>query len=260
MARTIMLIFLLGSMVGVKAQGFWFEPEYSRALKGDSLRIVIREGEDALGQAVKTTKALRQLGQYRQGKWRDLREDFKEGQYYSLVQWVETGMNIYFLEWKKKENIDSSSFSSFVQFHGLEEFKPKGFQNHWVGKALELDWEGNSRLLVWGGGQAGEEWGRVKGFNLELIPLQNPVLSGKGSLVTFRLMFKGHPLFGAKVLVWNKLKGKIFLQPIYSQKDGTVDIRLGNQGLWIVEVMHALPAGEGSVLRVFQSNVVYFVP
>lgn len=41
--------------------------------------------------------------------------------------------------------------------------------------------------------------------------------------------------------MWNSKNNKVFNQPIYSQQDGSIDVRIFNDGDWMISVVKMVP-------------------
>ena len=69
------------------------------------------------------------------------------------------------------------------------------------------------------------------------IPEKNPIDLKKGDVIRFKILFKGKPLFGANVKVWNRHNHSTSVQNIFSQQDGMIETHVSNPGSWMVSVV-----------------------
>lgn len=91
-----------------------------------------------------------------------------------------------------------------------------------------------SKLLLQVGDVSGSTFRNAVDLPLEIVPLNNPYLAKPGENMNFRLLFNGKPMEFTPLKVWNKKGERVLVQNIYTQKDGTMNTPLSNEGAWMV--------------------------
>ena len=117
-----------------------------------------------------------------------------------------------------------------------------------------------TKLILQVGAATDDTYKKNVGLPLEIIPGKHPSEMKKGDLVQFRIVFNGIPDFGARVYDWNSKDNKVFTQPVYSQQDGTIDVRIFNDGDWMISVVKMIPVSSPTAdWQSFWSSLVFHV-
>jgi uncharacterized GH25 family protein len=103
-----------------------------------------------------------------------------------------------------------------------------------------------------------ETYKKVIGWPVEIIPDRNPMSLKVGDQVRFKILFDGKPIFGVRAKVWNRYDNRTTLQNIYTQQDGTIEVRISSPGPWMVTVMKMIPSKEPGVdWQSYQGSFVF---
>jgi uncharacterized GH25 family protein len=94
-----------------------------------------------------------------------------------------------------------------------------------------------AKLLVQSGKRQDEVYKRKVGLKHEIIPLSNPFGLKSGDYMECRVVFNDEPAAHQLVKVWNFIGNRIFLQNIYTEKDGTMKFPISNAGPWMVSTV-----------------------
>lgn len=128
-----------------------------------------------------------------------------------------------------------------------------------LGESVREERVVGTKLMLQSGTKTDETYKKQTGLSLEITPLQNPYGLVVGEPIKFRVTFKGRPLFGARVNVWNLHNRQVFVQPIYSRQDGTVETTLSRRGVWMVSVRHMVARADSN-WQGFGSTLVFGTP
>jgi uncharacterized GH25 family protein len=96
---------------------------------------------------------------------------------------------------------------------------------------------------IFAAGDATDHVLRSLGARLELVPLRNPMQHRPGESVPVRVLFEGRPLAGALVTGFTREQPERILRA-RTGRDGIAEVRLDRAGLWLLNVVWILPAGE----------------
>ena len=80
------------------------------------------------------------------------------------------------------------------------------------------------------------------GQQLELTPLNNPLLLTPGGALRVRVDFEGQPLSGALVKAWHRHNSQTLIIRTTTGADGVITVNLPYSGAWMVSVVHMVPA------------------
>ena len=80
------------------------------------------------------------------------------------------------------------------------------------------------------------------GQQLELLPLNNPLLLAPGGALRVRVDFEGQPLTGALVKAWHRHNNQTLIIRATTAADGVATVNLPYSGAWMVSVVHMVAA------------------
>jgi uncharacterized GH25 family protein len=76
------------------------------------------------------------------------------------------------------------------------------------------------------------------GYDLEIVPLDNPARLKKGSRAKFRVLYKGQPLAGAQVWAtydyYDYKTLNAHEQELATDSKGEVTFKISNPGVWVI--------------------------
>ena len=90
-------------------------------------------------------------------------------------------------------------------------------------------------------------YGRVAGYPLEFVPLEDPALLAPGAVLPVRVLYRGEPLPGARVHAGSVVGDEEPVEThLESDAAGVIRVRTDRAGLWNVRGIHIVPADAGS--------------
>lgn len=154
--------------------------------------------------------------------------------------------------------LSADAFNAFLKEYGQDEIY---FKRETAGKLQASGKQLQShhiKLLLQVGDSHTDVYKKNTGLPLEIIPENNPYELKAGEMMRFKILYNGKPLFGARVKVWNRKDSRTTLQNIYTEKDGTMETRISAGGVWMVSVVHLVPAADKQVeYRSYWSGLVF---
>lgn len=229
----------------LSAQQFWIEPSSYYAKPGDSISVRFVVGENLNGDAWNLRKErIQKLELFYGNTVQDLLPMVKEGQANHLKFRVgEPGA--YVLKIKTKNSfieLPATNFNAYLKENAMDDAILRRQKTDATTKPGKEFYTRNAKAIIQVGDKEDGGYKKNTALPLEIIPLTNTKDFKEGDAVKFKVMYHGKPLFGARAFVWNNQGVKTYAQPIYSQQDGTIEVRIFNNGLWMISVIQMTPA------------------
>jgi uncharacterized GH25 family protein len=92
------------------------------------------------------------------------------------------------------------------------------------------------------GGQSDASFAVRAGQTLEIVPLADPQRLRPGGALALQVLFKGAPLPGALVNVWNQRGAQLNVLRTRTDDQGRSTTALPWAGVWMASVVHMVPA------------------
>jgi uncharacterized GH25 family protein len=239
----LLLVFVLTS--AVMAHEFWMQPLKYFFAVGEKIVVSIKVGENFLGEGWNLRKdRLVRLKHYALAKEKDLTSTVVEGttDHFTAEASIE-GSNVIVMESNPAFiELEAEKFNEYLKEDGLDDAFNLRVKNDQVDQAGRELYSRHTKLLIQVGEKKTDDWKRVYDLPLEIMPEQNPADLKVGQRISFRMLWEGKPLFGAKVRVWNRYKNRTTMQPIFSQQDGRIETTVSNPGAWMVSVVKMVPS------------------
>ena len=240
---TVFLL-ILGSLVAL-AHEFWMLPSKFFFAAGESLVINFHVGEDFIGEPwnLKKEKIIK-LEHHRPDKVNDLIPAVIEGEKDNLrLTLTEEGTHLIVMQSAPAFiDLEAEKFNAYLKEDGLDEAYSQREKTNTLNKNGKELYARYSKLFVQAGNKTDDTYKKEVGLPLEIMPEQNPYQLKVGSRVSFKILFKGKPVFGARVKVWNRHSNRTVVQNIYSQQDGVIETHISNPGTWMVSVVKMIPS------------------
>lgn len=233
------LFFVLSISTSVLAHEFWLEPETFQTTK-DRVAVEIKVGMNYAGNLWRgRLENLITLSQFHNGKMTSLiSKPLSEPVAQALT--AEPGQYLLGLT---NENsfieLSATDFENYVISEGLEfivEQRKKLGESE--SKGRELYRRCVKTLIQRGEKTDSESYGHIFGFPLEIVALDNPYGSKPQQLLTFKLLFQGQPLSGAKVMVWHEHEDELKRSELRTKADGKITFLYRPEGKWMLSVVH----------------------
>ncbi len=226
------------------AQEFWMMPDKFQYEPGDTIKIRFNVGENFVGETWNLrSERIRSISLHSTSGRTDIRPLAHIGRGDHLkIPALKKGTYLITMEGENAfVELPAERFNAYLKEHALDNIaamRKKANAEDQPGREL---YRRITSLIVQVGDTRDETYRKITGMPVEIIPGKHPSEIRKGDLVPFMILFNGKPDFGARVYVWNSKNNKVFNQPIYSQKDGSIDVRIFNDGDWMISVVKMVP-------------------
>jgi uncharacterized GH25 family protein len=261
--RLIFFVFIIFIPVGLYAQvqPFWLQPDKFSYKTGEELKLNFSTGEDFIAEPIDAKiSSIEKLELHTLEKITDLKTSFKEGKKDNLsVQLSNEGTYIISLQSAPAfVETESVKFNAYLKDNGLDDALHYREQNHQSDiPGTELFTE-CAKLIIQTGGKGDATFKKSTGLPLEIFVEKNPCNIKVGEMVRFKVMFRNKPLFGARVMIWNRADNRTTRQPVYTMKDGTIEARISSNGPWLMTVLTAIPSTEkNAAWQVYRGSLMF---
>jgi uncharacterized GH25 family protein len=243
--KIIVLLLLMTGVVLVQAHEFWMQPIKFFFTPGENAMISFKVGENFTGEPWDLRKSkIIKLEHHQFSKVKDLIPQMAEGEKDNLqITLAEEGTHLVAAQTSHTFiELEAEKFNAYLKEDGLDDAY---YQRE---KTKTLDTSGKelyaryTKLFLQAGKKTDDTYKKQVGFPLEIMPEQDPYQLKVGSRVSFKILFNGKPLFGARVKVWNRHNNRTIMQPVYSQQDGMIEAHISNPGTWMVSVVKMIPS------------------
>lgn len=229
----------------VQAHELWMQPAKFHFAVGENLVVNIKAGENLVGKPWPLEKErLAKLEHHRANAVEDLTDTAVEGEKDHLtVQLNEEGSHLVVLQTHTTFiELEAGEFNASLKEDGLDEAYTQREKTNALDKRGKELYARYSKLFVQAGKKTDNLFKKAVGLPLEIMPEQNPTQLKAGSRVSFKVLFKGKPEFGARVKVWNHYNNRTTMQPVFSQQDGRIEALISSPGMWMVSVVKMIPS------------------
>jgi uncharacterized GH25 family protein len=242
----VMCVLLCGGWLA-QAHEFWMQPLKFYYAVGEQLVVSFKVGENFIGEnwTLKKERLVRiELHQLKGVE--NITALAVEGEKDQLIiplkqeggQVIVMESNTAFAE------LEAEKFNEYLKEDGLDDAFNARAKNDALDVAGKEFYSRHTKLITQTGKKRDDTWKKSFNLPIEIVPEQNPAELKIGSKVSFKVMYQGKPLFGAKVRVWNRYKNRTTMQPIYSQQDGRIEAHISNPGMWMVSVVQMVPSND----------------
>lgn len=230
----------------LQAHEFWMAPSKYYYAPGESLSLDFRVGEDFIGEAWEVKKErFERFEIHQQKNVQDVKSFLKGGdqEAFTFPLSSSEGSHVIVMQTNHAfSELDGEKFNAYLKEDALDEayaYRKKNNQLDKIGKELYARY---SKVIFQVGDKVDDGYKKSTGLPLEIFVEQNPATLKVGNKVSFKLMFEGKPLFGARVSVWNRHNNRTTRQPIFTQQDGRIETHISNPGPWMVSVVKMVPS------------------
>jgi uncharacterized GH25 family protein len=236
----LMLIALLA-----EAHEFWLQPDKFIYNVGEELKINFKVGEDFIGEPWKANSSrIERLELHQLEKTTDLKSSFKEDSTKNLsVILKEEGTHLIVMQSNHAFiELEAEKFNAYLKEDGLDEVLQYRQAHNLMDKPGKETYTRYAKLMVQVGNTKDATFKKSANLPIEIFIEKNPYNIKAGDLVRFKVMFQNKPLFGVRVMIWNRINNRTTKQPVYTMKDGTIEARISNKGSWMVSVVKMIPS------------------
>ena len=240
MLRLLLTFAIVSTFGRAVAQEFWMESRKFLCRKGELVGISFMASENFIDDK----KAIDQgdliaLDHHSLAGVSSLMDKLLDGSTDALrITFAQDGTHLFsFQTGRKPVPWEGEAFDNYLQANGLEQALDQRIRSGIEASNTVEHVTQHGKLLIHVGDVSGSMFRKVTGHLLEIIPVNNPYLAGPGEELKFRILYEGDPLPYSLVRVWNRKQDRVFVQRIYTEKDGTMTTRLSNDGIWMVSVV-----------------------
>ncbi len=243
------------------AHEFWLLPKKFRFKVGEEMQVAFLVGENFQGEPwdlsrhkverleVHTGITVKRLSdKVRPDKGKNLSYTFdREGTHLIALE-----SNFAFIE------LAPDSFRLYLEEDGLENILDERKRTGRTGERAKEFYKRFAKVIVQCGAKLDNSFKRSAGFRYEIFPLANPASLKPGDYMDCQVMWQGKPAAHAMVKVWSHVGNRIFLQNIYTEKDGTIRFPVSSPGPWMVSSVKMIPSeADGADYQSFWASLVF---
>ncbi len=244
--RILAFLFIVGTSIVAQAHEFWLQPLKFVYALNETAQISFRVGEEFLGEPWKVKKErVEQLELHSLSSVIDLKEKLIEEVEKNNLQFPLEQEGTHMLVMRSNNafsDLEAEKFNEYLEEDALDEAYAHRKKTNTLDKNGTELYNRNTKLLLQVGSKTDDTYKKIIGHSVEIIPEQNPFTLKVGDRVSFRILYEGKPLFGAKVRMWNRHDNRTNVQNIFSQQDGVIETHISNKGAWMISVVKMVPS------------------
>jgi len=229
----------------VIAQEFWMMPEKFHYHKGDTLKAKFNVGNNFTGETWNLRpERIQSVKGFSNNQSIDLTTKALPGTNDHLkILLASEGSYIIAMEGKSAfVELGAERFNAYLKENALDDVINQRKKNNATDLPGKEFYIRNTKLIVQTGDRLDDGYKKRTGLTLDIIPQTNPTSYKVGDMIKFTILFDGKPLFGARAFSMNNKENRVYAQPIYTQQDGSIEVRLFNDGLWMITVVTMIPS------------------
>jgi uncharacterized GH25 family protein len=241
---TIVLLAVVMTLL-LQSHEFWMAPGKYYYSVGENFSLDFRVGEDFIGEQWKVKKErFHRFELHDLKNMTDLKPEIDDSSKSIVsVPLKNEGAHLVVLQCNETfSELNGEQFNAYLKEDALDEAYAYRRKNNELDKPGKELYARYSKSIVQVGSRIDDGYKKSAGLPIEIFVEQNPATLKVGSKVSFKIMFEGKPLFGARVSVWNRYNNRTTRQPIFTQQDGRIETHISNPGPWMVSVVKMVPA------------------
>lgn len=245
MKRFLISVWFVMAALILQSHEFWMAPSKHYFHAGENLNLDFRVGEDFIGEKWKVKKERFDRFEMHDLKGlTDLKSLLKDSASNEIaIPLAAEGGRVVVLQTNEVfSELAANEFNAYLKEDALDEAYAFRRKNNELDKAGKELYARYSKSIIQVGNRLDETFKKPANLPIEIFIEQNPASLKVGDKVSFRIMFQGKPLFGARVSVWNRYNNRTTRQPIFTQQDGRVETHISNPGPWMVSVVKMVSA------------------
>ncbi len=249
MKKSLLFVSLFTLSFFAFAHEFWLLPKKWQVEPGQPVQLQLRVGEGFSGEpweaaTSRVTSLHSLLGKTVTDHLNTLQ---KQGIDNLFLTFDRPGTHLVTLSTNSKYiELEAHKFEDYLKEDGLEHIRQMRRQTGQSERPGREFYRRDAATLIQVGGTPTAVFFKKTGFDLQILPQQNPLLVTPGSLLTFQIWFQGKPLPGALVRHWHRTaSGEVNLTFQISDRKGKLRFQVpeGEQMLSLVHMMpHSKPA------------------
>lgn len=259
--RIVFTVIVMIAWSLAQAHEFWLQPREFRYKVGEEMKVDFMVGENFTGEFWNLdVHKVEKLDMYCTGMNKNLLKDVRTSKGTNLIyKFDKEGTHLLSMESNFASiELQGEKFNAYLKEDGLEDILDERTRSNNLDKPAKEFYKRFAKLLVQSGNKTDESYKRRIGFRYEIFPLSNPYTLRVGDYLECRVMWEGKPAPHVQVKVWSHIGNRIFLQPIYTEDDGTIKFPISGGGPWMVSAVKMIPSEkEGADYQSFWASLTF---
>lgn len=138
--------------------------------------------------------------------------------------------------------LEAGAFNKYLEEDGMDNILDERKRTGRMSDGAREFCKRYAKLIVQCGSRVDQTYRRSAGFRYEIFPLKNPAELKPGDYLDCQVMWERKPAANVMVKVWSHVGNRIFLQNIYTGKDGTIRFPISSEGPWMVSSVKMIPS------------------
>ena len=262
MKKRLLLTILVGVFISLaQAHEFWLLPKKFIYQIGEEMKVDFMVGENFTGEFWDLNRHKVEKAEiYATGGVKNILKDIKNTAGNNLTyKFDKPGTHLLSLESNTAFiELEGDKFKAYLEEDGIENILDERSRLKQHDKPAKEFYKRFAKLLVQSGTVMDEAYRRRSGFRYEIIPLSNPYTLKVGDYLECRVLWGGTPAAHSLIKVWSHISGRIFLQNIYTENDGTIKFPISSRGSWMVSAVKMIPSEQaGADYQSFWTSLVF---
>lgn len=239
------VIFIVASLA--QAHEFWMQPQKFFFKPGEQATVSFMVGENFTGEAWDLKRhRIARVQHWWNGNNESIAADTLNAPEKKLrITLTAEGTHLVVMQSNNAYlELAADKFNEYLKEDGLDNIQAMREKAGTTGQPSREYYARCAKLLLQCGSRTDDTYKAIAGMPLEIVPLQNPYAVKPGGELKFQLLFQGKPAPFTLMKVWNRKDGRSLLQNMYSEKDGTITMRVSNGGDWMVSAVKMIPSPE----------------
>lgn len=238
------MLICVGALIAMSHE-FWLMPKKFTYAVGEDMQVAFMVGENFQGEPwdlsrhkverleVHTGITVKKLAdRVTPDKGKNLTYKFdREGTHLVALE-----SNYAFIE------LAPDTFKTYLEEDGLENIAEERKRTGRTDERAREFYKRFAKVIVQCGSKVDNTFKRSAGFRYEIFPLANPATLKPGDYLDCLVSWEGKPVHNVMVKVWSHVGNRIFLQNIYTEKDGSIRFPLSSPGAWMVSSVKMIPS------------------
>ncbi|MBI4419822.1 MAG: DUF4198 domain-containing protein [Gemmatimonadetes bacterium] len=139
----------------------------------------------------------------------------------------------------------AADFNAYLAEDGIPDILEARRRDNELTKPARERYSKHVKAVFQVGGARSGEFGAVLGYPAEIVPLENPYVSGRGAMLRVRCLVDGRPVAN-QTLLWGGDRGGQLLpqRSARTGQDGMVEVVLDGSARWYVKFVHMVRSTE----------------
>ncbi len=232
------------------AHEFWMMARPFSPAIGATTALTLHVGEYFSGELLPfAAPQAAALQLYSKSATRDLRERLPADNALPELALAFTTPGTYLVAFDSNPNritLSPDRFHAYLHDEGLDAIIRRREADGNAGTPGRERYRRHVKTLLRVGGKSDGTYAALTGQRLEIVPSTDPLARAAGDTLAFTLFFDNKPLADALVKAWHKRGAQTFIIRARTGADGKVGFTLPFAGVWMISVVHMVPASEAT--------------